>query len=354
VLAFFDEAEELVGLAPLARVEGKIAPGFRLQMLEFMGDGSEDSDNLDILAAPGMEARIAKELLRYLTSEERAWDAIALNLFPDDSRAVGALRGELRNRRWKTTERTHPWCVLHLPDSWDAYLRQVSAKERDNIRYYERRLLRRCTTRFYKCTTQEELPICLQALFDLHQMRWTQRGEPGSFAWEARRDFYHGLSRELLARNQLEFWLLDVNGKPAAAQFGFRYRDTVFALQQGFDLQYAALCVQDVLRAHVLRQIISEGVRHYDFLGGVNVRKERWGPEVRQYVCLHIARPMTRGSFYLQTVQSASAGKEWLRRKLPPAAWNAFRRAKQWLSGGRRAETAGGSTAEESTRQPAE
>jgi CelD/BcsL family acetyltransferase involved in cellulose biosynthesis len=328
VLAFFDEAEELVGLAPLARVEGRIAPGFRLQMLEFMGDGSEDSDNLDILAVPGLEGRIAKELLRYLTSEGPAWDAIALNLFPDDSAVVSALRDELQGLRWKTIERTHPWCVLHLPDNWDAYLRQVSPKERDNIRYYERRLLRRCTTRFYKCATPEELPVCLQALFDLHQMRWTQRGEPGSFAWDARRAFYHDLSRELLARNQLEFWLLDVNDKPAAAQFGFRYRDTVFALQQGFDLQYAALCVQDVLRAHVLRQIISEGVRHYDFLGGVNVRKERWGPEVRQYAHLHFARPWTRGSLYLQTLHKASEGKEWLREHLPTPLWNTLR----WLN----------------------
>ena len=34
----------------------------------------------------------------------------------------------------------------------------------------------------------------LQTLFDLHQMRWTGRGETGAFAGHARRDFYYRMA----------------------------------------------------------------------------------------------------------------------------------------------------------------
>ncbi len=326
VLAFYDPAGTLVGLAPLSRVERRVAPAVRLRVLEFMGDGSEDSDNLDILAVPGCEPRVVRALLNYFRENDSGWDVIQLNLFPSYSPAAAELKKQFQALQWTVFPHTHPWCVLHLPETWDAYLQQISRKERDKIRYYERRLNRLCQARFYKCSTVSELPACLQALFDLHQMRWILRGEPGSFAWKARRDFYLDLSRTLLERGQLEFYLLDINSKPAAAQYGFRYRDTVYLLQQGFDVQYAQLSVQDVLHAHVFQQLIPAGVRRYDFLGGVSLRKKRWGSQVGNYVHLHSARPFSRGSLYLQTVRNAGLGKQWLRSHLPAPAWAMLKR----------------------------
>ncbi len=329
VLAFHAPDGELAGLAPLSRVVRRVAPGLRLRVLEFMGDGSEDSDNLDILALPGYERAVTAGLLNYFREHDSAWDVAQFNLFPSHSTAAVELQKQLRTLNWTAFRYTHPWCVLHLPDTWDAYLKQLSRKERDNIRYYQRRLTRRCQTRFYKCTTTAELPHCLQSLFRLHQLRWTLRGEPGSFAWDARRQFYEELSHELLRRNWLEFWLLDIDGKPAVAQYSFRYRETVYALQQGFDVQYAQLCVQDVLRAHVLQQVIPEGVRRYDFLGGVNPRKERWGGDVGHYLHLHFARPRGRGSFYLHAVRNARTSKDWARQHLPAPVLALIRRLKR-------------------------
>lgn len=333
VLAFYAPAGDLAGLAPLSRISRRVAPGLRLRILEFMGDGSEDSDNLDVLALPGYERAVVTGLLNYFQEQDSAWDVAQFNLFPSYSPVAAQLQEQLRARNWAVFPYTHPWCVLHLPDTWDAYLKQLSRKERDNIRYYERRLTRRCQTRFYKCRTTAELPHCLQSLFNLHQLRWTLRGEPGSFASDARRQFYDDLSRVLLQRNWLEFWLLDIDGKPAGAQYAFRYRETVYALQQGFDVRYAQLCVQDVLRAHVLQQVIPEGVRRYDFLGGVNPRKERWGVEVGHYLHLHFARPRGRGSFYLHAVRNARMSKDWARQHLPAPVMSLLRRIKRLRNG---------------------
>src|SRR5208283_3106889 len=48
VLAFHDESWRLVGLAPLALGTRPVAAGLTIRLLRLMGDGSQDSDNLDL------------------------------------------------------------------------------------------------------------------------------------------------------------------------------------------------------------------------------------------------------------------------------------------------------------------
>jgi hypothetical protein len=99
------------------------------------------------------------------------------------------------------------------------------------------------------------------------------------------------------------------------------YRDTVYALQEGFDPAYALESVGFVLRGHVLRELISQGVRHYDFLATPNPSKQRFGAVTGSYIDVHFARPLTRGSAYLHLLHTVWNSKEWLRRQLPPSAW---------------------------------
>lgn len=75
----------------------------------------------------------------------------------------------------------------------------------------------------------------------------------------------------------------------------------------------------------MLQQLISEGVRHYDFLAGLGEAKERWGTRLGDYVDLHFAKPWTRGAAFITVVEKASTTKMWLRQNLPAWAWNFLR-----------------------------
>jgi hypothetical protein len=83
----------------------------------------------------------------------------------------------------------------------------------------------------------------------------------------------------------------------------------------------ALLAPAHVLRGYVLKDMIGRGVRRYDFLAGDDPSKARWGTQVGNYVDLHFARPLTKGSLYLRYAQSAAQGKAWLRRRLPKEVW---------------------------------
>ena len=315
-VAFRDSAGRLVGLAPLSLT----SPSSPRRVLRLMGDGSGDSDNLDLLARPGFENEVAKALLDYLRDHSGAWDLCQLNRVPSESPVGESLVRHLTQRRWTAISYPQPRSLVPLPETWEAYLNQLSSKERGKIGIRTRRLEKRYRVRYVKCT-EADLRTYLDVLFRLHQNRWQLRGEAGSFNFNARRQFYEEMGGLFLARQWLEFWLLELDGKVAAAQFGFRYRDTVYSLQEGFDPAYSSDSVGYVLRAHVLRDLIAAGVRRYDFLWGESPAKARWGVQMCRYVDIHFARPWTRGSMYLHAVHRAGKTKEQLRGLLPPAAW---------------------------------
>jgi protein-tyrosine-phosphatase/CelD/BcsL family acetyltransferase involved in cellulose biosynthesis len=336
VVAFFDSTWRLVALAPLSVTTHRVASGMKLKFLRLMGDGSQDSDNLDLPVMPGFESAFVDALLDFLASGDIAWDICELNTLPNNSPAAAALmsRLEQRGRRYFTSDR--PWLVIDFPPSWETYVNQLTSETRNNLQRYTRRLQRRYQVSIYKCVAERDLERCLEDLFRLHQMRWQLRGESGTFASAERRGFYDDLGRTLLARQRLEFWLLSLDGKTAAAQFCFRYRETVFLLQEGFDPDHAADRVGFVLRGHVLKQLMDAGIERYDFLFGESPGKHIWAPQLQHYRNIHFANSFGRGSMYLSLTNTAREGKKWLRAHIPAGAWASLQGLRSRLGGARR------------------
>jgi CelD/BcsL family acetyltransferase involved in cellulose biosynthesis len=321
VLAFFDASAKLVGLAPLAISQRRVAHFFKLRVVTLMGDGSGDSDNLDFPVRAGWEESVAAALLAFLKEESKQWDFCEFNTMPSDSPVSGSLAKLLAEYGWTTYEDQRVCSAICLPETWEGYLKQISSKERGKIAYYHNRLTKKYRVRFYRCDEETEISTCLETLFNLHRRRWQLLGQPGSFESAPRRQFYHEMARLLLATNKLEFWLLELDGQPVAAQFGFRHGQTVFQLQEGFDPAYFADSVGYILRAHGMEQLISRGVRRYDFLAGESASKTRWASQAGHYLNAEFARAFSAGSAYLFLIHRASEAKEWLRSRLHSNAW---------------------------------
>jgi CelD/BcsL family acetyltransferase involved in cellulose biosynthesis len=319
--AFFESPSKLIGLAPFVLGARRLPGGFRFRILKLLGDGSGDSDNLDMPVRAGHEDAFAAALVEWLQHQAPAWDVCELNSLPANSAAAESLRKEPKLRTWNTFCGQQPCSVVHLPHSWEEYRNGLSSEHRHNLDRYRRRLERRYRVRFYKCTEQRELHGRLEALFRLHRERWRLRGETGTFECEARRRFYRAISESLLARGRLEFWFLDLNGEPAAAQFAMRYGDSVFQLQEGFDPKHRSDRVGFLLRGHVLQQLIGEGVRRYDFLAGQALHKSRWGAEPANYLSIRLARKSSAAAVYLRCAHHSSDVKEQLRAHLSQKAW---------------------------------
>jgi CelD/BcsL family acetyltransferase involved in cellulose biosynthesis len=326
VLALCDSDSHLLGLAPLS-VSSERWGSIPFRLLRLMGDGSGDSDNLDFPVRPGWESFLASKVVEYLHDHRRLWDIMQLNTMPMESPVARDLIDAIQPRRWLCLQYSRHRLTVLLPPTWEEYLEQISPKERRNFAYYGRRLRKKYAVRFYRCSSESQLADCLEALFRMHQLRWQQAGQSGSFAGGLRREFYYDLSRRLLARNRLELWIAELDGKIAAAQFAMRYGRKVYSLQEGYDPAHSSDRLGFILRGEVLRQLISEGVQVYDFLGGDDPHKMRWRAATGWYRDIHVARSWSRGSVLLCGSQRMSTAKEWLRAHLASSVWGLLHRA---------------------------
>jgi len=321
VIAGFDSDSHIVGLAALYISKERFLRIVPLRCLRFIGDGSGDSDNLDFLVRPGFEIEFASKFLEYLVQLRGQWQIARLNTVPRESVIANRLEHLLGGSRWTCFIALRECSSIQLPPAWDQYLSTLSSEDRKNIQRYRRRMEDRYSVRVYRCNQEHDLPRCLSALFRLHQMRWQKKGECGTFAYPERRQFYERLSLRLLAKNRLELWILELNSQITAVQFAMRYRDKVYQLQEGYDPGHSADRVGVVLRSEVLRQLISEGIRSYDFLGGVDQYKRRWGVTPGNYRDVTFANSWSIGSVVINSVHYARALKEWLRLHLPRTLW---------------------------------
>ena len=181
----------------------------------------------------------------------------------------------------------------------------------------------------FRCDDPLQVPACLEALFTLHQKRWVEIGEPGAFAEPRRREFYAQLSERLLCRGWLDFWLLEMDGAIVAAQFCFHYGDTVSLLQEGFEPKFAAEKVGYALRAKMFQSIIEAGFKKYDFLGGDDPHKAKFGAAATSYLHLSFAKPRSWGHSYVKYQQEVTGLKGWIKEHVSPAALALIKRARR-------------------------
>jgi CelD/BcsL family acetyltransferase involved in cellulose biosynthesis len=158
--------------------------------------------------------------------------------------------------------------------SWDDYLAAKSSNFRQQARRRERKLAKEHDLRFRLADDPDRLDADLEALFALHGERWSTAG---SGALEERRAAFHrDFARVALDRGWLRLWLLELDGRPAAAWYGLRFAGRELYYQAGRDPELERAAVGFVLLAHSVREAMNDGMREYDFLRGGEGYKDRF------------------------------------------------------------------------------
>jgi CelD/BcsL family acetyltransferase involved in cellulose biosynthesis len=300
----------------------------RLGLISDLGVGSE---YLGLVALRGSESVVARAAAGWLSAWGPRWDLVDLNGLRDADPAARELESALRPGAARRRLEKHPCAAIALPDDFERYLAGLGPKFRRRYRQRTARLLSDCEVRFFRTVSQEELPEHLEALFRLHQARWTEAGLPGAFADPRMRSFYLDISRRLLRADRLRFWHLEVDGVVRASQYAFAYHGVLHSLQEAFERRFGPPGVGGlgvVLRGHVLRSAIEEGIPTYDFLGGSEAHKLRWGAALHEIRRVRMSPPGSgAGLAWLATVGAESARASF-KTALPEPVLDVYRGAR--------------------------
>ena len=138
-------------------------------------------------------------------------------------------------------------------------------------------------------------------------LRWATKGVEGGFLAK-RRALYHLVSAVAAEAGWLDLWELKLSGRTVAVEYGLHYRGCRYAMQSGFDMEFAQYSIGRLLQAFLIRTSIERGDRFYDFLFGEQQFKVRWGTEPRYAFNIRIVRPWSFGSLAMRTARVLGKG----------------------------------------------
>jgi CelD/BcsL family acetyltransferase involved in cellulose biosynthesis len=239
------------------------------RQLTLLGNGV--SDRLDLLAEPGREAEAAAAVFARLGGASAPWTTLDFRDLPEGS---VLLQTPLPGASW--IEEDEPCPVRPLGGGEEAVLAALPRKRRDELRRRRRRLeeVGPVSIRRADATT---LGADLDALLALHGRRWGERGEEGVLADPQVEAFHRLAAPRLLAAGLLRLHVLELDGRPAAAHYGFRHGPTAYSYIHGFDPTLAPFAPISLLLAAVQTEAAADGAVRFDFLRGRERYKYDWG-----------------------------------------------------------------------------
>lgn len=307
---------DLVALAPLALTPPRLTRLMPFGSLEFLGTGSVGSDYLDFIIRRSEEPVVLSAMADYLSREKAFLNLSQVNRRSALTLGLAAL---WKHRGWQFREaRTNVCPIICLSGhTWDSYLGTLGPEHRYNFRRKLRQLTSRFDVRFEQARQEEQRREALARLVDLHTLRWRSRGGSDAFYNPAHLAFHEAITQMALQKGWLRLFTLCLDGKPAAALYGFFYKGVFYFYQSGFDPSYAQYSVGLITMGLAIRSAIEEGAEEYDLLHGAEQYKFHWASEVRELSRFELYPSGARG-VVCKTLRGLEAELRGVARKMLP------------------------------------
>ena len=155
----------------------------------------------------------------------------------------------------------------------------------------------------------------MNALRALHALRWNSKSQAFS---GSRGDFHREFAALALERGWLRLWLAEVDGRPVAGIYGWRFGNVEYGYQLGRDPSWERDGVGAAVHEHAIREAFADRMREFRLLRGDEHYKLRYATVVRRV--LTVAVPQSRrgrGAVSLaSSLASNPTGRSLLRRAL--------------------------------------
>jgi CelD/BcsL family acetyltransferase involved in cellulose biosynthesis len=238
-----------------------------LRTLRFLGHGP--ADQLGPVCAPEDRVAVAEALKRLLREKLGAWDLLLAERLAPAEGWAGTLGGRVVHREDSPT-------LLIAGRSFDEFLSSRSKNFREQVRRRDRKLRREHEVEL-RLTDADRLEADLDTLFRLHEARWSE-GESSALIGSRER-FHRDFARRALERGWLRLWVLEADGAPRAAWYGFRFAHMDWYYQSGRDPEWERQSVGFVLLSHTIRQAFEDGMTEYRLLRGGEDYKGRFASD---------------------------------------------------------------------------
>lgn len=284
VIAVFDDSANLQAVLPLYQSTFELFGCISYKCLRPMGDCHCGGEYPDLIISPYVDIKETILCIQgCLEEHQKQWDCLYFPYVSGWTDAAARLAAILRPEDSAfIRQRESIFSSILLPKTTEEYDRDILGSLSSLIRRQTRKLEQLGKVTISLCQKEHELPFYLEHLFSLHKKRWEALGQQGSFIRRPLMpDFYTAFAATALQKGWLKMFALQLNGKPYAVQIGYFYNGVFYQMQEGFDPAGPG-GLGNVLRYAVITWCIANEVSEYDYLGGDEEHKLKWGAKQRR------------------------------------------------------------------------
>ena len=161
--------------------------------------------------------------------------------------------------------------------TWDEYLAGRSRNFRSQVGKRERKVVRETGLTFRLADDPARLEADMDALYRLHADRWEDEST-GVFAGD-RGAFHQAFAAAAHERGWHRLWLAEIDDKPVAAWYGWRFGGAEWSFNMGRVTDYDQLSLGLVLLTHSIRSACEDGMSAFHLLAGDDDYKSRFAEE---------------------------------------------------------------------------
>lgn len=287
IITLREENGRLCGIAPLYAEETREG-----QTLNLLGS-SDLCDYLDCMVTKGEEARFYYTLLLYLASSCTKKTTLSLNSLQQHSPTLSFFKRTPHGNDYDMDIKLEDKAPsLQLPSSFDAYLNDLTKKNRHEIRRKMRRIEKRGKTTFAKVNHPSEV---MQTMPHFVKLFRTSTGRKSQFLNEGRETFFLALADEFSRMGWLEIFTLSLDETDVAYLFCFHYQGTLYLYNSAYDPAFYNLSPGIVAITYCLEDAINRGIKRFDFLRGDEPYKYHFGAQDHNLYRLTLCLPGERG-----------------------------------------------------------
>jgi hypothetical protein len=283
------EGDELVGIAPFRVTRKGLIWPLGYGILEPLTNGDTDYNGIIVTQN---EDQCVHEFLTYLFSQ-KDWDFMYFPDLPQSSPSLALIENSSGIQKLEILKGiVCPFVTV--PDTKDKFLASLNSKFQKKLKKSLQKLeAEQGKVELKQYRELGSLEQAMEIFFNLHQMRWVSKGEPGRFKMEKSRDITFQTAKYFAEKDWLRLYFLTVDKKPVAVELNLEYKGTMYCHLKGFNPNFSRYRVGSLLTLKVLEDCVSKGVVEYDFMQGAEPYKFDWTEKFRTNMNIKLVNKKT-------------------------------------------------------------
>lgn len=315
IFVLYDE-DKVVGIAPLFLDKYPLFGVTTYTCLRMIGskirttkDGTlmgtkAYSDYLQFLILDEYEASFFKHLMVFIRNETN-FDGMILEEIPERSSTLAILENDFSSFGFKVDIKNASITTRVVPeeDVWEEYLKNLTGKERRNVRKSLRMIKgsKDDLARVVKVdNNDDDLELWLKKLVKLHQNQWNSESLPGTFSQKSMENFFLEACRKLLIKDSIRIYALLPAGEngienAVAMAIVIIYNNRMYLQHRAMDMSSPLLQIGpgSILNTIIIKEAVESG-KTFDFLRGDETYKQRLANNINQNKTIEISSESVR------------------------------------------------------------